>query len=705
LLLDQQYQDFGNDIKYLSENLKDISRVVENAKSQQSQQSAGLRSPSLQKDWDLSSLKEIIGDYEKTLSDCRKLLEENHEFRKKRNFAYNNYWNLVIQPKIDQLRKRLQLHNTKIVILLKPLEIRLLTDIHQDIVERIDAVHRSVLQLQGLLIPDIDQAISEQGRDIPVSLDIPADIAKKFQTSTEKSRPEIRTPGRFPLQAGADAFVLYLEESTKKFTSTGNFINNRTPLAQQYLNLLKCIWIIKQLRESDALRDAPRDSQWPGYISQLNQDLSVECQRFTAPQAHRLIPPDLSSLAHADQYNIWSGENIAEYISPHSDLHKTEVLRIPMPSPPQSPNLQRVMIIYQLGPTEYRLVETVGDKNAPTTRADLHMDIDLRTIHLTPIYAIPSSRPKPLEVLIRSASTEITPAFQELKHLLRLQRLLTGYDVYDRYDQAMVKVSFFVSNKSAKEEHGRLQLWMPRPLCSPSTSSTSTSPISSGAQSPTHRSRPSLTGSIDSIALEKIDERIPQSHRSSSINSSATKLTKLTKLTKHRPPSISTRSISSSMSRSSVTSTTTIRTGTGTARLHLKPAKPLLVIFLKGQDASANLALAAIQIDDDTEVKRERCGCRRKDSQCLDSCIERADGFLRIQRWDATQGLSGWNLASLGVDQKRELPHDVYKDVKRVTIKFESVAGWSLILEIVPTLYRQRLTSITRPSQIQWESM
>jgi hypothetical protein len=699
LLLDQQYQDFGNDIKYLAENLKNISRVVENAKSQQSQQSVGLRSPPVQKDWDLSSLKEIIGDYENTLADCKKLLEENHEFRKKRNFAYNNYWNFVIQPKFDQLRRRLQSHNTKIIILLKPLEISLLTDIHQDIVERIDAVHRSVLRLQGLLIPDIDQAISEQGRDISVSLDVPADIAKKFQTSAEKSRPETRTPGHFPLQAGADAFVLHLEESTKKFTSTGNFINDRTPLAQQYLNLLKCIWIMKQLQESGALKDAPKDSQWPGYIDQLKQDLSVECQRFTDPQAHRLIPPDLSSLTQADQYNIWPGENIAEYISPHYDLHKTEVLRIPMPSPSQSPNLQRIMIIYQLGPTEYRLVETVGDKNAPTTRVELNTDIDLRTIHLTPIYAIPSSRPKPLEVMIRSASTEINPAFQELKYLLRFQHLLTGYKVYERYDQAMVKVSFFVSNKPAEEEHGRLQLWMPQPFCSSSTSSTSTSPISSGAQSPAHRSRPSLGSSIDSIALEKIDERIPQSRRSSSVSSFATKLTK------HRSPSFSTRSISSSMSLSSVTSTTTISTGTGKARLHLKPAKPLLVIFLKSRDAPTKFALVAIQIDDNTEVKRERCGCRGKDSQCLDSCIERADGFLRVQRWDATQGLSSWNLASLGVDQRKELPHNVYRDVKRVTIRFESVAGRSLILEIVTTLYRQRLTSVVRPPQIQWESM
>jgi hypothetical protein len=101
------------------------------------------RSPSLplQKDWDLSSLREIIGDYHRTLTDCKTLLEGNREFRKNRNFAYNFEWNLVIQPKVDHLRKRLDSHNSKISIILKPLEFNLLSDIHHDLADRIDAVH------------------------------------------------------------------------------------------------------------------------------------------------------------------------------------------------------------------------------------------------------------------------------------------------------------------------------------------------------------------------------------------------------------------------------------------------------------------------------------------------------------------------------------------------------------------------------------
>jgi hypothetical protein len=131
----------------------------------------------------------------------------------------------------------------------------------------------------------------------------------------------------------------------------------------------------------------------------------------------------------------------------------------------------------------------------------------------------------------------------------------------------------------------------------------------------------------------------------------------------------------SSMSRSTVTSVTTISTGAGKAYLHEKPAKPLLVIFLKSRDASVKLALAAIEIDDNTEVKRERCGCRTSDSQCRVSCIERSDGYLLAQRWDADQGLGSWNLAKLGTEQRKELPEDAWENVKRVSMKFDSMEG------------------------------
>jgi len=645
------------------------------------------QSPS-QKDWDLSSLREIIGDYHKTLTDCKTLLEENHEFRKNRNAAYNIEWNVVIQPKVDHLRKRLESHNSKILILLKPLELNLFAEIHRDLADRIDAVHQSILHLQGLLIPDVKQAILGQGNNVPIALTVPPEIAAKFQATAEKTHPEIRTNGGFPLQAGADAFVTHFGQSTATFIA-GNFLKERIPEPKQYLELLKCIWLLKGLQESNDLKTPEKDSQWPGYIDQLNENLSIECQRFTTTSSQQLITPILSGYIPEEDYEIWSGENIADYISPHEEACMEEVLKLPLPCP--SDTIKRDLTVYRLESTKYRIVESIEDTNARSASGPaFKMDIDLRTVVLTPIYATPSSKQKSLEFLIYSGTTKLNPTFREHKHVLRLQHLLTGYKVYDRYDQAMVTVSFKISGQADTiKEHGRLQLWLPHPFTN-DTSSASSSVAASVGQGPGHGYRSSTNVTESKFpGPGRVDRSIHTASRSSSRSSlnanrdimstsnsrnmSMSRLSTSTSASKHPSPSVMTSS--SAFSRSSVSTITTISTGSGKARLHIKPTKPLLVIFLKSQDDAQNLATVAIQIDDSTQVMRERCQCRNSSSKCLISCIERSGGNLLIQRWNADQSLMSWNVAKLGQEQRKELPQDAWNNVKRVSFKFDRYEG------------------------------
>jgi hypothetical protein len=282
----------------------------------------------------------------------------------------------------------------------------------------------------------------------------------------------------------------------------------------------------------------------------------------------------------------------------------------------------------------------------------------------------------------------------------------------------MVTVTFFISRQGEEiKEHGRLQLWLPHPFSSPSTS-TALTPTESKSLA-CNKNRTSASKAMESIAPDKDlknaasgpqrsrapaklvsrkkrgNPNMPSSPVSPTSPSTGgtdfsftpTSTPRKSSLSfpsiassissKHRSPSAMTNS--SSRSRSTITSITTISTGTGKAHLHEKPAKPLLVIFLKSREVSAKLAIAAIQIDEKTLVQRERCGCRTSNSQCRISCIERSDGHLLAQRWDADQGLGSWNLAKLGVEQRKELPEDAWNDVKRVSIKFESMEGRSRV--------------------------
>jgi hypothetical protein len=750
--IDTHYRQLGADIKSLAENLEHIQNIVQNASlswQQQALRSRQLRGTSSQKEWELSSVQEIVGDYKATLAGCQKLLDENSEFLASRGAIYNVEWNLVIRPKVDYLQKRLRAHNSKLLLLLKPLELSLLSDvyrglsnIHSDLVERIDAVHQSVLLLQGLLIPDIAQALSEQRQQMEIPLQVPDSIERKFLAATEKSRPEVRQPNRFPLQLGADSFLTHFENSTLSFEA-GRFLADRTPQPDQYLNLLKCIWVLGRIRKSDEFAEVSQpsqDSQWPGYINQLHEDLYKECQRFSAPSAQRLFAPDVEIPFEESKYDIWIEENLTSFLSPHIERLLPPVLKIPLPNP--SETLKRQLTVHPVNQTRYKLIESIQDISSPAKQTpSLEVNLDLEKFSFIPLYATPSSRPKALEVILDGGTHQVTPEFQDVKHIYYLQHLLTGYKVYDRYDQSLVKVSSVISGQEETiEEYGRLQLWVPHPFTSisppvsaaeleltamhgnaqMSSQLTGRGPSRESSRSALFKSsHPQLavtkTGTMSndsqlpgsSSALPKIPSLIrkpvplptnpaaslgsitPLTHRPVPFPTNAANGTSHPSSTALRSPTLSgTRSVTSAsttasyMSRSTVTTVTTIPTGaSSTARLHTKPSKPMLVIFLKSKDLSAKRSIVAIQIDDATSVERERCDCRSSNSQCRISCLERADGYLLAQRWDALNGLNSWNLAKLGMEQRKE-SEDRWEKVTRVSLKFGSWQG-DLLISII----------------------
>ena len=96
------------------------------------------------------------------------------------------------------------------------------------------------------------------------------------------------------------------------------------------------------------------------------------------------------------------------------------------------------------------------------------------------------------------------------------------------------------------------------------------------------------------------------------------------------------------------------------------------------QDEMARLALVAIEVDDHTSVMQERCNCRTAKTKCTVSCIERYKSSLVAQRWNADDGLSSWNLAALGMEQ-RKTPSDAdWNNLTRVSFRFQSMEGISM---------------------------
>ena len=676
-------------------------------------------------------MQDIVGDYKATLQDCKKLIDENPEFRMKRGAGPNIQWNLVIQPKVDHLQKRLSAHSAKILVLLKPLELNLLSNVyhelsnvHQGLSNQIQDVHQDLRRLiKGLVIGDVAQAISEQEQDLEISIEIPEEIERKFLAVAEKSHPEVRRPDRFPLQAASDAFLAHFEQSTKNFEA-GRFLTDRTPSAEQYLNLLKCIWILQRIQSSQEfarVSQSSSESQWPGYIKQLHENVFLECQRFSARyarSAQKLLAPDMQIAFEESKYEIWIEDDLTTFLSPKIENHLPPVLEIPLPR--QRENLRRHLSIHPVNETRYKFFETIQDINSPAKQPpSLEMDIDLERFSFIPIYAIPSSRPKAFEVILGSGSRQITPEFQKIKHIYRLQHLLTGYEIFGGYDQEMVKVTFVISGENTQiVGNGRVQLWLhqpftkPTPENSPAENSRQTleSTIGEGIEHlPSHRGLHTVT-QLPRLAQDARAQRnshlqlpvtnashgstpgplsssrapgglSPTNRRSGTPSTSPFSSALLPNSSALRSPTLSSVrssathvSSSSAMSRNTVTTVTTISTGdSSNARLHSMPRKPILVIFFKSRDHPAKLSIIAIQIDSTTGVQRERCKCLSSNSDCQTSCLERGDGYLLAQKWDAGNGsLSNFDIAKLGIEQRKDC-ENLWERLRRVSLEFETI--------------------------------
>ncbi|KAM0232656.1 hypothetical protein ACHAP5_010663 [Fusarium lateritium] len=303
----RQYAEFGRDVKGLAENLDILSRVVacaDDSLQKQRRQGAPARLR-----WDRRSLIEIIGDYELTLRDCDKLLRSNSRYRVGSNPLRNLEWNVLVQPMADQLRQRITLHNSKILHVLKPFEVDLLLRVrqdiefmHRDLADRITAAHHDIRRLMGVLIPDLDEALDQRIQRSVVLLEVPVDLDDQFRFAALTGHPEYRIEDDFELSELSDAFILNFHKSTVNFES-GMLVEDRIPTVDQYLNLLKCVWIFKRIQASPALRVADKDtSHWPSYARQLEDDLSSQCSRF----GRELVTPRIiTSTLKRDMFSIW----------------------------------------------------------------------------------------------------------------------------------------------------------------------------------------------------------------------------------------------------------------------------------------------------------------------------------------------------------------------------------------------------------------
>ncbi|KAI8657298.1 hypothetical protein NCS57_01107800 [Fusarium keratoplasticum] len=465
----KQYLEFWRDVRGLAENLDILSSVITQADNslQRERQSVKTRVR-----WDRRSLIEIVGDYDGTLRECRELLESNIRYRGGSGPLRNLEWNILVQPTADRLRQRIILHNSKVLHILKPFEIDLLYRVrqdieymHADIAYRLDGIHHDIKRLMGVLIPDLDEALRLREQHTTVLLEVPMNLAEQFRFAALTGHSEYRTESDFDLSELSDAFIMNFRGSTANFQA-GMLVTDRVPPIDQYINLLKCIWLFRRIQGSRALQEADRDiSHWPSYARQLEDDLSFECSRF----GRELVKPELSTaILRREMFIIWPEKDPTPLVDVVTqDEMMQELLEVPLRG--SHPSVEKkAKLLRRLGADgrRFRIIMSGSEQTAsgrPRQQTEV-IDFDITSAVVNPQYAmpdLPTGPGIPQELLIRRDERLARMTFMDMSDILKFQQAITGYKVWSTSTYHGVVVAFVIGDKKLIEK-ATIQLWVPK---------------------------------------------------------------------------------------------------------------------------------------------------------------------------------------------------------------------------------------------------
>ena len=124
--IDLKYLRFGREIQSLGRSLKQLEEITDNARRDRITRRSWSEERTEEDDiyrTQLQPLSEMTGDFQETLEECNTLLNNHKHFRRNTaNFIENVIWHTTVERDVLILTERLQFHVTKVLFILKPLE-------------------------------------------------------------------------------------------------------------------------------------------------------------------------------------------------------------------------------------------------------------------------------------------------------------------------------------------------------------------------------------------------------------------------------------------------------------------------------------------------------------------------------------------------------------------------------------------------------
>lgn len=452
---DQRYKGLENDVKDLDGRLNHLYQALDKALKASSNRDDAFN---LRRD-----LENLIGDFRRTIEQAQEIL--NQHVRLQRNNV--GIIDKVIwvasgaHDKVDALRRDIQFHSQKIYLVIEPVNLNLLTTIGVDVAE--------ILSYMRRLFPPAPLP------SLPRWLDI-----KFTHAAFENSPRSFRFLTQLPLSDGFDALYLHFRESTYAFRD----IETAAQTPEQYLNLLKCQWLLETLRNGDQFRSAHPGSLFPRTLAQMEQRIFKECQRTDIVCFEDNVLQNLNPTA----FLIWPERDVLrERLATDANEGEQLILKLSLPVTPWSEGTN--LLVFRTGITTLRIVRPKF-----IDRCGAHYGDDPVNIHhdrFTPFYAVaessgPSRRPSSLSptsnlsIYRANATGAVDFELKDEADMFQFQRAITGYQVV--FD----KTTFwaFKHSRNVPQGRSRFQLWHWKPLEEISTDGTPVSSPSASIRSP-----------------------------------------------------------------------------------------------------------------------------------------------------------------------------------------------------------------------------
>ncbi|KAI4164534.1 MAG: hypothetical protein LQ342_001847 [Letrouitia transgressa] len=723
---DVKYAQFRQDIKSLADSLAQLERIVNNASDQ------GAYTHEF--DPAIRILPEVTGDFRRTVKDCQTLLYNHAGLEQRRaNIRKNLEWWSFVETDVTNLRERVKFHVSKISFIAKPFQIQLLLGIQHDVRQ----LRRELAVLTNIISTGVRHDINESHASYLPSISIPADILTRFTLAVNIKRPScFNNNSDWPLREGFDALVFHYSKSTIEFNSRPE-LGETSPDGQQYLNLLKCIWIIDQLKASTHFREAGPDSLWADYMRSLEDKIRIQVRRLEAQQM-KAPSVDVISILPDGCYNIWIDEaaplRSLKFTKP--EYLEEKILELNLPQ--LEANKQSSLTVFRKSDTDFHIITTTKMKDNPGYHNEKEFDVDMTSSRLIPAYAVSTNNTSPPNNLILCNERGLSPRLLSLKDFASvgsLQRALMGYRIH----HLMSGFTWCINGSSAIGDSGtgRLQLWQPKPLPA-MLSDLEALPINNQSFSDLSPQLPKLdlgnsmfssspaeltvaqtqspqfaNSNAPNVATPKLSTSPPTSHRSSMFS---------------RTVSIDTTSSSEFMKRSTLASSATPVSHTSTTSLvsgpHndgtelVRPDVPALMIFtvceerytflyVKRKHAveSPNLILTNHLVDTHIFINPQSCPCKSKTKKnlCTRTVLESNDKKkpFTVYKFCANkpygEGLYSWDLGLFRYPRRPELNKvKTVKNMNSLGLAFATVQDKDEFIRELAELENVRTTDYNR---------